>query len=78
MRKLIIVISILAGTATMLVAVWALHFVTVRVAKIQMPLLHAGAVAGTLIFGVMLLVGTTYFSTHLVVRLFRKEATKEQ
>jgi hypothetical protein len=28
----------------------------------------------TLVLGVLLLVGATYFSTHLVVRLYRKEA----
>ena len=69
MRKLIIIISILAGTAVMLVAVWALHIVAVRVDQMQTPLLHAGAVAVTLVVGVVLLVGATYFSTHLVVRL---------
>ena len=72
-RKLIVGISILAGTAVMLAAVLALHFVTVRVAAIQMPLVRAGAVGVTLVLGVLLLVSVTYFSTHLVVRLYRKE-----
>lgn len=62
----------------MLGAAFALHFVTVRVEKIQMPLLHAVAVVVTLVLGVALLVAATYFSTHLVVRLFRKEATSDQ
>ena len=62
----------------MLVAVFALHYVAVRVEAIQMPLLRAGAVLATLVVGVLLLVGATYFSTHLVVRLYRKEATSEQ
>jgi len=74
MRRLILVSSILAGTATMLVAVFALHYVAVRVEAIQMPLLRAGAVLATLVVGVLLLVGATYFSTHLVVRLYRKGA----
>ncbi|MBI3609780.1 MAG: hypothetical protein HY204_03650 [Nitrospirae bacterium] len=73
-RKLLIAISILAGTAVMLAAVLALYFVTVRVAAIQMPLLRAGAVLATLVLGVLLLVGATYFSTHLVVRLCGREA----
>ena len=72
-RKLIVVISILAGTAVMLSAVLGLHFVTVRVTTIQMPLLRAGAVLVTLVLGVLLLVGATYFSTHLVVRLYRQD-----
>jgi len=77
-RKLSVVISILAGTAVMLSAVLGLHFVAVRVTTIQMPLLRAGAELATLVLGVMLLVGATYFSTHLVVRLYRKEATNDQ
>ncbi len=66
--------AILAGTAAMLAAVLALHFVTVRVAAMQTPWLRAGAVMATLVVGVMLLVGTTYFSTHLVVRLYKQDA----
>ncbi|MBI3662289.1 MAG: hypothetical protein HY234_04470 [Acidobacteria bacterium] len=66
-------ISILAGAAVMLAAVLALYFVTVRVEAIQMPLLRAGAVLATLVLGVLLLVGATYFSTHLVVRLCGRE-----
>ena len=73
-RRLLITISILAGTTVMLSAVLGLHFVAVRVTTIQMPLLRAGAVLATLLLGVLLLVGATYFSTHLVVRLYQKEA----
>ena len=73
-RKLLIAISILVGTAVMLSAVLGLHFVAVRVTIIQMPLLRAGAVLATLVLGVLLLVGATYFSTHLVVRLCRRDA----
>jgi len=68
------VISILAGAAVMLSAVLVLYLVAVRVATIQMPLLRAAARMATLVLGVLLLVGATYFSTHLVVRLYRKEA----
>ncbi|MCL5288035.1 MAG: hypothetical protein M1453_08605 [Acidobacteria bacterium] len=70
-------ISILAGTVTMLVAAFALHYVAVRVEAIQMPLLRAGAVLVTLVVGVLVLVAATYFSTHLVVRLYRSEATSD-
>jgi hypothetical protein len=73
-RKLMLTISILAGTTTMLAAVFVLLFVTVRVERIQMPLLRAGAAVVTLVLGVPLLVGAAYFSTHLVVRLFRHDA----
>ena len=73
-RKLIIVISILAGAAVMLVAVFALEFAVVRVEAMQIPLLRAAARTATLVLGVLLLVGATYFSTHLVVRLCRKGA----
>ena len=62
----------------MLAAVFALLFVTVRVAAMQTPVLRAAAVVATLVLGVMLLVSATYFSTHLVVRLFRKEETPGQ
>ena len=57
----------------MLSAVLALHFVAVRVTTIQMPVLRAGAELATLVLGVLLLVGATYFSTHLVVRLYRQD-----
>ncbi len=73
-RRLIVVISILAGTATLLAVVGALEFAAVRVAAIQMPLLRAAARLATLVLGVGLLVGATYFSTHLVVRLYRQKA----
>jgi hypothetical protein len=73
-RKLIIAISILAGAAVMLTAVFALEFAAVRVEAMQMPLLRAAARMATLVLGVLLLVGATYFSTHLVVRLYRKDA----
>ena len=73
-RKLFVVISILAGTAVMLSAVLGLHFVAVRVAAIQMPWLRVGAELVTLVLGVLLLVGATYFSTHLVVRLYKHDA----
>lgn len=73
-RALILSIAILAGAAVLLSAVLGLHFVAVRVATIQMPLLRAAARMATLVLGVLLLVGATYFSTHLVVRLYQKEA----
>ena len=77
MRKLKIGMAILAGAATMLVVVGVLLFVTERVARIEMPLLHAAAVMVTLVAGVLLLVSATYFSTHLVVRLYRDEASSD-
>ena len=58
----------------MLAVVFAVHFVAVRVEAMQMPLLRAAAQIVTLVLGVLLLVGATYLSTHLVVRLYRKEA----
>ena len=57
----------------MLAVVFAVHFVAVRVEAMQMPLLRAAARLATLVLGVLLLVGATYFSTHLVVRLCRRE-----
>ena len=57
----------------MLTAVFALEFVAARVEAIQMTLLRAAAQMLTLVLGVVLLVGATYFSTHLVVRLWRRE-----
>ncbi len=61
----------------MLGAVLALHSVAVRVEAVQMPLLRAAARMATLVLGVLLLVGATYFSTHLVVRLCRKATTSD-
>jgi hypothetical protein len=72
-RKLIIVISILVGAAVMLAAVFAVQLIAVRVEVIQMAAVRAAARMVTLVLGVLLLVGATYFSTHLVVRLCRRE-----
>lgn len=57
----------------MLSAVFVLEFIAVRVESIASPFLRAAAVLATLVLGVLLLVGATYFSTHLVVRLYRRE-----
>jgi len=73
-RKLLIVISILVGAAVMLAAVFAVQLIAARVEVIQMAAVRAAARMVTLVLGVLLLVGATYFSTHLVVRLCRKEA----
>ena len=74
-RKINIVMSILAGTAVMLGAVYVLEFTAVRIDAIQMTALRVAARVATLVLGVLLLVAATYFSTHLVVRLCRKEET---
>ena len=58
----------------MLSAVFAVQLIAARVEAIQMALLRAAARMATLVLGVVLLVGATYFSTHLVVRLCRRDA----
>jgi hypothetical protein len=67
-------ISILAGTAVMLGAVAVLLFAALYIEGIQMTVLRVGARIITLLLGMMLMVAATYFSTHLVVRLFRHDA----
>jgi hypothetical protein len=72
-RILIIAISILAGTAVMLGAVAVLLFAAIQIDTIQTMALRVGARIATLLLGMTLLVAATYFSTHLVVRLFRHD-----
>jgi hypothetical protein len=67
-------LSILLGVAVMLAAVLLLEFVAHRILLIQSPFFEALSILATLILAVLLLVGSTYISTHLVVRLFRHDA----
>jgi hypothetical protein len=71
----ILIISILAGTAIMLGAVAVLLFAAIRIDAIHMTVLRVGARIATLVLGMVLMVAATYFSTHLVVRLFRLDAS---
>ena len=57
----------------MLAAVFAVQLIAARVEVIQMAAVRAAARMVTLVLGVLLLVGATYFSTHLVVRLCQRE-----
>ena len=76
-RILIIAISILAGAAVMLGAVAVLLFAAIQVDAIQMTALRVGARIATLLLGMAVMVGATFVSTHLVVRLFRHDARSE-
>ena len=73
----ILVVSILAGTAVMLGAVALLLFAAIQVDAIQMTALRVGARIATLLLGMAVMVGATFVSTHLVVRLFRHDARSE-
>jgi hypothetical protein len=59
--------------AMTLAAMFTLVSATVYVTSIPSPAQRALAVGAELVLGVVLLLGTTWFATHLAVRIFHKE-----
>jgi hypothetical protein len=73
MRLLLTLLSILLGAALMLVPLGLLLFAVLEVEKLSSSPWRPFAVLGLLFLGVFLLVGSTYVSTRLVVRILRSE-----
>jgi len=69
-RLLAAAFSMLVGVVATLAAVLVLLRATLYIEKMSSPLLEALAILATLFLGVVLLVGSTYLSTRLAVRLF--------
>ena len=59
----------LAGVILTLACVFALLRAVIAIARITHPALHALAVLGALVFGVLLLLGSVYLSTRIAVTL---------
>jgi putative effector of murein hydrolase LrgA (UPF0299 family) len=66
-------ISILFGMALFAVPLSAMLFAVLEIDKLRGTWWHAPAAVAAIIVSTLLLVGTTHVSTHLVVRLFRKD-----
>ena len=59
----------LAGVVLTLACVYLLLRAVLAIAAISHPALHALAVLGTLVFGVLLLLGSIYLTTRIAVHL---------
>ncbi len=70
LRRLLAVIAPLLGVALTLASVFLLLRMTVQSELMEDPLWRNLAMLGTLIAGVMLLVGSVYVSTRITVLLF--------
>jgi len=64
------IITTVLIVAMTLAAMFALVWATVRVTSLPTPLERAVGMSLELLFGVVLLLGTTWLATHLAVRIF--------
>ena len=64
------IITTVLIVAMTLAAMFALVWATVRVTSLPTPLERAVGMGLELLFGVVLLLGTTWLATHLAVRIF--------
>ncbi len=72
-RIVLTILSILLGAFLMLVPLYYLLQGVLQVEQIRSALWHPLAVLALLVGGVLMLVGSTYISTHLVVFFFRRK-----
>jgi hypothetical protein len=61
--------AMLAGVVMTLACVFLLLRAVLAITRIAHPALHALAVLGTLVFGVLLLMGSIYLTTRIAVKL---------
>jgi hypothetical protein len=76
LRKLAAVIAPLLGVALTLASVFLLLRMTVETELMEEPLQRNLAIAGTLVAGVLLLVGSVYVSTRITVLLFGRKTAE--
>ena len=76
LRKLAAVIAPLLGVALTLASVFLLLRMTVEAELMEEPLQRNLAIAGTLVAGVLLLVGSVYVSTRIAVFLFGRKTAE--
>jgi len=77
-RKLLAIIAPLLGVALTLASVFLLLYMTVQSELMEDPLLRNLAIFGTLIAGVLLLVGGVYISTRIIVLLLSGKTPAEK
>jgi len=77
-RKLLAVVAPLLGVALTLASVFLLLQMTVKAELMEDPLPRNLAILGTLVAGVLLLVGSVYLSTRIGVFLFSRQAPEEK
>lgn len=78
LRKLLAVVAPLLGVALTLASAFLLMRMTAQSELMENPLQRNLAILGTLVAGVILLVGSVYVSTRLTVLLFSREAPTEK
>ena len=69
-RVILSILTTLMIVATTLSAMVILERATQYVTAIQSPLARAGAIAAEILLGVVLLLGTVWLATHVVVLIF--------
>lgn len=77
-RKLLAVVAPLLGVALTLASAFLLLRMTVQTDLLEDPLQRNLAIVGTLVAGVLLLVGSVYLSTRLTVLLFSGKGPAEK
>ncbi|HKM92005.1 MAG TPA: hypothetical protein VJX29_15455 [Candidatus Acidoferrales bacterium] len=77
-RKLLAVVAPLLGVALTLASAFLLLGMTVQTDLLEDPLQRNLAILGTLVAGVLLLVGSVYLSTRLTVLLFSGKGPAEK
>jgi len=77
-RKFLAVIAPLLGVALTLASVFLLLYMTVQSELMEDPLARNFAMLGTLIAGVVLLVGSVYISTRITVLLLSGKDVPEK
>ena len=77
-RKLLVMVAPLLGVALTLASAFLLLRMTVQTDLLEDPLQRNLAILGTLVAGVLLLVGSVYISTRITVLLFSREGPAEK
>ena len=77
-RKLLAVVAPLLGVALTLASEFLLMRMTAQSELMEDPLQRNLAILGTLVAGVLLLVGSVYICTRLAALLFSREAPAEK
>jgi len=77
-QKLLAVVAPLLGVALTLASAFLLLRMTMQTELMENPLQRNLAILGTLVAGVLLLVGSVYISTRLTVLLFSRKGPAEK
>lgn len=78
LRRFLAIVAPLLGVALTLASVFLLLYMTVQAELMENPFSRNLAMLGTLVAGVVLLVGSVYACTRIAVALFSKEPPREK